>query len=138
MRPKLCIAALVAVIFIVAGCGRTERDAYDLRVSAYDGKTKQWTLVDKHPENNQLNCREIHLECESYQWAEKPMVRGEDACNLPVGMDIARVTDLSKPLDAPRLDILDNNTAAIQEGKGDDKIVQLFRILKDKIVDHCE
>ncbi|WP_158794457.1 hypothetical protein [Granulicella sp. L60] len=129
-RRQSLIIGLVVVSIFVTSCKKPEPQGY--RVVAYDGRTKEWTIIDSDidSETNKTHRKKLIVVCKSYKLGDHDFLKGSDVCDLQVGQLIS--TFIPKK-DADREHVFidaSDNQLYIARGDGDQKIVQFFDILK--------
>jgi hypothetical protein len=125
---------IVLVLFLGCSCQKkAEPEGY--RVLSYDGLTRQWIILHTETFDGKYLKMRLTVVCSLYQWGDHKAVSGPDACLLYVGY--LMTPNLSPP--AGRDDKFLHISAAgekleITEGRGDNRVHQEFRILKNEVL----
>ena len=107
---------------------------------SYDAKTGQYVIIRTGTFSNRDGTdptfvrKRLTVVCLSYQWGEHEVVRGPNACSLSVGrlykMNMKPGPDLLITLEDPG----NVYTFSIAEGDGDNRVIQLFSVLKYEVL----
>ena len=93
-KPRICLF-MWGVLIASGGCRKVHDNGY--HVVAYDGSSKEWTVIDKDFDRDQnkyhRNLRFV-LACSSSSFNKLEFEKGPDACDLRVGEVFA--TDLGR------------------------------------------
>ena len=106
-----------------------------LLVLSHDTTTKQWTFIRSMHVDNKLQKKRITAVCSFYGWGSRELSDGPDACDLLVGRFIqSRIFANVNHERGGHLYIFeDSDTLTVTEGDGDDRVMQQFRILENKM-----
>jgi len=116
---------------LVASCKKSEPQGY--RVVAYDGVTKQWTIIysDYDSAVGTSHRKRFVVVCDSYKRGDHDYLRGPDVCDLQVG-ELIDSNSSGKGQDHIYIDVTDDQQLYIAQGEypDDERTVQFFNILK--------
>ena len=125
---------LVVLLTLSLACTRKrteETDADGYRVIGYDARTHQWTILRTGTFDGKYLRKRLTVVCSVWKWGDREPVIGPEACHLQVG----RLMIPHQPNQVSRgrfLDVFEmgDETLAITEGDGSDRVMQRFFILK--------
>jgi hypothetical protein len=141
LAAKTFAAILLAVLMVSLGCTK-KPEAEGYRVVSHDAATHQWIILRTGKFGGKYLTRRITVICSFSQWGDHEAITGPDACNLPVGQMMMTQADRFFPPAGKRdeylidtyVDELPDDVLSITEGKGADRVIQQFKILKDEVL----
>lgn len=130
---KLITAALLSLL-ASTGCKKPEPEGY--RVVGYDAPTRQWTIMRNGVFDGKYLRKRLIVVCYSYRWGNHESILSENACHLQVGKLIVPNPMQGKGKEQEFVDIYErpDEMLSITEGRGDDRVLQQFKILKYEVL----
>ena len=121
-------------LLISTGCKKPEPEGY--RVVGYDAATRQWTIMRNGVFDGKYLRKRLIVVCYSYRWGNHESILAENACHLQVGKLIVPNAMPGKGKEQEFLDIYEmpDEMLSITEGRGDDRVLQLFKIITYEVL----
>ena len=127
---------LLALALAATSCSRKEdvKVVEGYRVTGHDARTGEWEIIRNGTFEGKYLVKRMTALCSFVIWGDRGMARGPDACDLRVGEMM-----VPNPVPKDGSDFLDiseksGDTLAITKGRGPDRILQEFTILKYEVL----
>ena len=122
---NLTAPTLSVLLILSLGCTGKKPEPEGYRVMSYDAATHQWTILRTY---GKYLRKRLTVVCSSFQWKNQSG-SGPEACHLDVGRMI-----IPNPRKFLFVFELATETLSIDEGAGDDRVMQQFTILKYEVL----
>jgi hypothetical protein len=117
------LAMMMMLVLLYAGCTDTEAVSVGFKVTAYDGRSHEYTIQHNFADSGKNWVKKMVAVCEQYQVAGMLPVSHETACVLPTGNSYPFTKVLAT-----------NELLIIIQGEGSDSTTQRLKVLSVEIL----